>query len=134
MPRFPAAGCLHERDLWIVLVKSTEHVHAVRLMLDSHHLCSEATERTNAIAHMRADVEGEVTRTDESRVERIHRRVTRRVSVIDLEGAPQRANPGVALQDGQLVLNSAGHAHLLCTASISGGGSKSSGMPHKPIL
>src|SRR5690554_4533573 len=99
-PWLPATGRLEEGDLGIVAVKSTQYVHAVGLRLDSYDPCSKPTERTNAIANMRTDVECKVARADEPCVESIHGCVAGRVSIVDLERAPQGGDPRVALEDG----------------------------------
>ena len=98
--RFPATGRLEEGDLGIIAIKSTQYVHAVGLRLDSYDPCSKPTERTNAIADMRADVECKVARANEPCIESIHRRVAGRVSIVDLERAPQGGDPRGALEDG----------------------------------
>ena len=52
----------------------------------------------DAVAHVAADVEGEIAGAHEARIERIHRRIACSIAVVDVERAGERGERGVSFK------------------------------------
>ena len=95
------------------------------LRLERDHACAEAAEGGDPIAHMGADIEGEVAGLEEAGIERIHRALACIVAVIDPQGSGESGGHALAKR----------HRHAPSRiARISSGMSNSYGMAQRPAL
>ena len=90
VPALLPAGRLEQRHAVVAGIDRPDGARAQRLRLQRHHARAEPAEAAGAVADMGADVEGEVARAQEAGVQRIHRRIPRRVAIVDVERATQR--------------------------------------------
>ena len=121
-----AAGGLDQRDLRVAAMDQPQRTRRPRLRFERDHMRTKPTEAGDAVADMRADVEGEVAPLQKPAVESVHRRMAGLVAVID----PKRPADGLrragCVEHG---IHGRASARIACST---GGGSKSSGMPQRP--
>ena len=82
----------------IARVDRADRARAQRLRLQRHHARAETAKAADAVADVAADVEGEIAGADEAGIQRIHRRIARRIAVVDIERPAQRCERGVGAQ------------------------------------
>ena len=110
-----AAGRLDQRHAVVARIDRADGARAQRLRLQRHHARAEPAEAADAVADMAADVEGEIARPHEARVQRIHRRIARRIAVVDVERAAQRGERRDRRADGIAQIASGGRRSIIRT-------------------
>ena len=123
----------HGFDHHVVLaaVKQPQDPHQSRLRLDRDHARAEAAEARDAVADMRADIEGEIAGMDELAIEPVHRRAARRGRRNRCAASGERRARFESRSN--MVRPAAARRRRAPARASAGGASRSSGRPHNPM-
>ena len=117
LPDGRAARRFNQRHVGITGIDLADGTRAQRLRFQRDHARTEPAKTADAVADVGADVESKVARPDEAGVERIHRRIARRIAVVHNQRTPQRCERRVGAQLGECGVDSRHRVAITCEAA-----------------